>query len=254
MNKEDEIRESLEFCKDIYVYYENEDANEIVFAPYDKKKERIDGEKEPVSFTERYVEAKRVEQEEDAREEEGKRNFYRTELMPVILCMVAAFIAAKILSMYVVQITVVHGDSMEATVSNGDKLIVGKLNYDFAAPERYDVLVFQKKEDENLIKRVIGLPGEKVEIKKGNIYINDRELVEEYGLDPINREAEPVELKLGEDEYFVLGDNRLKSLDSRYPAIGPVHRKEIIGKVLLRVFPLQKKHIILKDKSGSYKK
>ncbi len=244
MNKEDEIRESLEFCRDIYMYYEKED-DERFWYPYSVSKSDNESDKpEPISLAKQYTESKRIEEEEDAYEEEGKRNFYRHELLPVIMCILFAFLAAKLISTYVIQVTIVHGDSMESTVSNKDKLAVSKVNYCFVAPKRFDIIVFSKDKEENFIKRIIGLPGEKVEIRKGVIYINGKELVEEFGLEPISPESESLEIQLKKGEYFVLGDNRKVSLDSRYAAIGPVRRKEIVGKVLFRLYPVDKKHII----------
>ena len=243
MNEEDKVKESLEFCEDIYTYYEKKEEDENLYSQYNKAAQ---WKEHPVSYTEKYSERKRMEQEEDASEEADKRNFYHKEILPILICVVVAFAVAKLLSTFVIQITVVHGDSMEATVSDKDKLFVGKLNYLNKKPERFDVIVFSKGKKANLIKRVIGLPGEKVEIKEGIIFIDGKRLKENYGLDPINPESEPVEMELSEDEYFVLGDNRLVSLDSRYSAIGAVKEDEIIGKVLVRVYPLNKMRVISK--------
>nr|WP_297934630.1 signal peptidase I [uncultured Lachnoclostridium sp.] len=243
MNEEDKVKESLEFCEDIYTYYEKKGEDEHLYSQYNKATQ---WKEEPVSYTEKYSEMKKIEQEEDASEEAEKQNFYYKEILPIILCVVVAFAVAKLLSAFVIQITVVHGDSMEATVSDKDKLFVGKLSYLNKKPERFDVIVFTKGDKTNLIKRVIGLPGEKVEIKKGVIYIDGKRLKEHYGLDPINPESEPLKMELKADEYFVLGDNRSVSLDSRYSSIGAIREDEIIGKALVRVYPLNKMCVISK--------
>lgn len=243
MNEEDRVKESLEFCKDIYTYYEKKEEDENLYSQYNKAKK---WKEEPVSYAKKYAEMKKIEQEEDASEEEDKQNFYHKEILPILICVVVAFAAAKLLSAFVIQITVVHGDSMETTLSDKDKLFVGKLNYHTKKPERFDVIVFSKGDKTNLIKRVIGLPGERVEIKKGIIYIDGKRLKEDYGLDPINPESEPLDMKLSEEEYFVLGDNRSVSLDSRYVSIGAVKEDEIIGKALVRVYPLNKICVISK--------
>lgn len=172
--------------------------------------------------------------------EDEKRSFWKTELFHLLLCLLVAFVAARLLSLYVVQFAVVHGSSMETTVSEGDLLIVGKMNYHLAGPKRFDVIVLSKDGKKDLIKRVIGMPGEDVRIEKGIIYINGEELHEDYGMDPMDPDAEPVEIKLAKDEYFVLGDNRLASLDSRFSTVGPVQRKEIQGEALIRVYPFNK--------------
>lgn len=136
----------------------------------------------------------------------------------------------------------VDGRSMNATLNDGDNLIVEKLSYRFGDPERFDIIVFPPQESpkEHYIKRIIGLPGETVQIDaEGKIYINGEVLEENYGLETIRnagRAAEPI--TLGDDEYFVLGDNRNNSKDSRSDAVGNVKRSSITGRAWLRIWPL----------------
>lgn len=144
---------------------------------------------------------------------------------------------------FVGQRTKVIGNSMYDTLEDGDNLILEKLSYRFHDPERFDVIVFRflHKEKTFYIKRIIGLPGETVQIIGSDIYINGELLEEDYGLEPIwdaKRASEPV--VLGEDEYFVLGDNRNESSDSRDPAVANVSRSQIVGKAWLRIWPLNK--------------
>ena len=142
---------------------------------------------------------------------------------------------------FVGQRTRVSGSSMETTLQNGDNLIVDKISYRFRDPKRYDIIVFPYKYEENTyyIKRIIGLPGETVQIIDGEVYINGELLADEhYGkevmLDPgIAAES----ITLGEDEYFVLGDNRNHSSDSRDPSVGVLHRKDLIGRAWVRIWP-----------------
>lgn len=240
MNKEEEIRESLEFCEEIYTYYEKRDGGENFYSKY-KKDKTFSVEKRPDSA----LLAVTQMHEEDAKEEkpEEKESFgslLKSSVLPIVICVLISFVTAKLLTIYVVQITVVHGESMEKAVSDGDKLIVGKLSYLKKEPERFDMIVFAKEDKVHLIKRIIGLPGELVEIKEGIIYIDGKRLSEDYGLDPINPDADPVEMKLQKDEYFVLGDNRKVSLDSRYETVGAVKKSELIGKALVRIYPLRK--------------
>lgn len=139
--------------------------------------------------------------------------------------------------------TVVDGDSMLPTLNDKDNLIVDKLTYRFKDPQRFDIIVFpfQYQEDTYYIKRIIGLPGETVQIdENGKIYINGEVLSESYGREVIKPEYigvawEPV--VLGEDEYFVMGDNRNNSSDSRSPIVGNIHRDDIIGRAWVRVWP-----------------
>ena len=142
---------------------------------------------------------------------------------------------------FVGQRTRVDGRSMENTLHNGDNLIVEKLSYRFSDPKRFDIIVFPPTgKKEYYIKRIIGLPGETVQIDEdGNIYINGELLEENYGKETIQnpgRAAQPI--TLGDDEYFVMGDNRNNSKDSRSEEVGNVKRSQIIGRAWLRIGPL----------------
>ncbi len=156
----------------------------------------------------------------------------------LVLCLSYLFIT------FVGQRTEVQGSSMEATLSNGDQLIVDKISYRFRDPKRYDIIVFPFRYEDNTfyIKRIIGLPGETIQIDgEGNIWINGEILEESYGRERIRDPglaAEPI--TLGEDEYFVMGDNRNNSSDSRVEAVGNIHRNEIIGRAFIRIWPLSK--------------
>lgn len=126
----------------------------------------------------------------------------------------------------------VDGDSMNKTFKNGDILILYKLS----KIKRFDVIVLhEEKDNEKIIKRVIGMPGDTVAIKDGEIYINDEKIDDEYAYG-MTSDYDRITLK--SDEYFILGDNRLISKDSRY--FGPIKEKEIKGKVVFRIFPFSK--------------
>lgn len=143
---------------------------------------------------------------------------------------------------HVIQRTVVNGESMENTLYTGESLLVEKVSYHFHDPERYDIIVFYPKgkdEDEYYVKRIYGLPGETVQIIDNQIYINNEVIKDEYAkneMDDPGIAQDPV--TLGDDEYFVLGDNRKVSLDSRDSDLGPIHKKNIAGHVVLRIWPL----------------
>lgn len=158
-------------------------------------------------------------------------------LIYAILIVVCVFVIPK----YVVQRTVVDGHSMENTLQNGDNLIVEKVSYRFSDPERFDVIVFYpygRDENEYYVKRIIGLPGEKVQIIGDEIYINDKLLDENYGKMAITDGGIATDgIVLADDEYFVMGDNREVSLDSRSEEVGPVKRDLIEAKVCLRIWP-----------------
>ncbi len=155
-------------------------------------------------------------------------------------------IVTYLVILYVGQRTEVSGDSMEPTLSNGDNLIVDKISYRFSDPERFDIIVFpfQYQKDTYYIKRIIGLPGETVQIDEdGSIFINGKLLNESYGREVIDADklgiaAEPI--TLGPDEYFVLGDNRNYSSDSRVAEVGNIKRDQIIGRAWMRIWPFDK--------------
>lgn len=155
----------------------------------------------------------------------------------ILVVLLLTFLIVK----FVAVRTEVIGPSMEPTLYNEDNLIVQKLTYHFTDPERFDVIVFPFKHGERTyyIKRVIGLPGETVEIDSdGTIYIDGEVLEENYGKEVIaNPGLAASPIHLGSNEYFVLGDNRNDSADSRDPSVGNVYRNDIIGKAWIRFFP-----------------
>ena len=126
---------------------------------------------------------------------------------------------------------VVVGHSMDNTLYDGENFIVDRFSYNISEPQRFDIVVIEHPRLGCIIKRVVGLPGETVQINgSGEIYINGEKLEENYGKEII-RDAGAVAspIALGENQYFVLGDNRNNSTDSRI--IGPIDKSEIIGKL-----------------------
>ena len=165
------------------------------------------------------------------------------EILSFLLYVVVVVGITFLIIHYVGQRTYVSGSSMENTLSDGDNLIVDKITYRFSDPKRYDINVFPYQYEENtyFIKRIIGLPGETVQIVDGIIYIDGEALQESYGREVMKNSglaADPV--TLGEDEYFVLGDNRNDSTDSRDPSVGKIPRDRIIGRAWVRIWPLSK--------------
>lgn len=191
-------------------------------------------------------EERKEKREQKKREAEKKRaarplgvRILLDYIIPLAIAVVLAFLFVR----FVAVRSVVEGHSMETTLSDGNNLIVEKVSYYFRDPERFEVVVFRLKEDPdtNYIKRVIGLPGELVEIREGLVYINGvqleddhycPELIKDSKGKPMNREAVLVQ----EGTFYVLGDNRNNSRDSR--AIGTVTKSQIIGRAIFRFWPL----------------
>lgn len=202
------------------------------------------------SDEEEVLNKKALKKQEKAKKKMAKKLAKENEEINIVkdlisLCIYILFIVGLcwIVLTYVGQRTEVSGDSMNNTLQSGDSLWIDKLTYHFESPQRFDIVVFPfddvSDEDTFYIKRIIGLPGETVYIAEdGVIYINDEPLTSDiYGRETIDETkrgvaAEPI--TLGPDEYFVLGDNRNNSRDSRIADVGNIHKDEFIGKAVFR--------------------
>ena len=164
------------------------------------------------------------------------------ELLSLIIYIGVVIILCYCIITFVGQRTTVNGRSMESTLHDGDNLWIDKLSYRFSDPKRFDIIVFPYEEDTYYIKRIIGLPGETVQIMPdGTILIDGKKLVESYGKEIILESGTAADPRtLGEDEYFVLGDNRNDSRDSRWADVGDINREDIIGKAAFRLSPFSK--------------
>lgn len=150
------------------------------------------------------------------------------ELLPYIIILLVVVLIRSFIATPVR----VDGNSMNNNLLDGEILILNKL----ASINRYDVVVVKLQNDDDvIIKRVYGMPGEKIEINHSDIYINGKKIKDNYAL---GKTQDYAEIKLGDDEYFVLGDNREISKDSRI--IGPINKKDIKGQTVLRLFPIKK--------------
>lgn len=181
----------------------------------------------------------RKKRKEKKKQEKEEINIVK-DLISLCLYILIIVAACWLILTYVGQRTEVSGDSMNDTLHDGDSLWIDKLSYRLKEPERFDIVVFpyQEEEDTYYIKRIIGLPGETVRIdEEGVIYINDEPLDENYGKETIEENHRGVaaeSVTLGEDEYFVMGDNRNNSRDSRMEDVGNIHKDDFVGKAVFR--------------------
>lgn len=180
------------------------------------------------------------EQKEEQTEE--KKSFWK-ELWEYIRLVVIMLIVMFVIMNYVVINAQIPSESMQNTIQKGDRIFGLRLAYLNSAPERFDIVIFKFPDDESqlFIKRIIGMPGEKIEIKQGKVYVNNSAVPLDDSFckePPMMKDFGPYQVP--EDSYFVLGDNRNWSKDSRYWVNTFVKREKILGKAGLRYFPLNK--------------
>ena len=222
-------------------YDDNSDEGELKELE-DLPKDSEDSEKDSDEEEDSDDKEESDKKESDEEKDEKEKPFWR-DILEMVIYFAAVFLIAFLIVTFVGQRTVVEGSSMSPTLSDGDNLIVDKITYRFSDPKRFDVVVFpyQHAKRTYYIKRIIGLPGEEVLIDtEGNIYINGQILEEDYGAEVIlNQGRADIPIKLGDDEYFVLGDNRNNSSDSRDFMVGNIKRKDLIGRAFMRIYPFK---------------
>ncbi|MBM3189205.1 MAG: signal peptidase I [Chloroflexi bacterium] len=169
----------------------------------------------------------------------AKLKHWVRELLESVL---PALVIVLVVNIFLAQATRVEGQSMEPNLHNNQRLIIEKISYRLHAPERGDIVVLRRphKSSEPLIKRVVGLPGETVQIKEGRVYINGQPLTEPY-LDQATWGDSAPQI-VPEEHIFVLGDNRRASNDSR--SFGMVPLDDVIGKAWVIYWPLPEAGII----------
>lgn len=153
---------------------------------------------------------------------------------------IAIFVVLLLLvHFFIATIFVIDGSSMETNFHSGQLVLVNKLAYLTSKPVRGDVVVLRFPGDpknSKYIKRIVGLPSEKIQIKQGAVYINDKKLLETYIDDAVDTQTENISIKvLGKDEYFLMGDNRSGSSDSRI--WGPARKEDLIGRTRFVLYP-----------------
>ncbi|KKQ87192.1 MAG: Signal peptidase I [Berkelbacteria bacterium GW2011_GWA2_38_9] len=175
-------------------------------------------------------------------------NSFFSVLFEIIKTVVVVGVLALLLRVYIIQPFIVEGLSMSSTLANNDYLLVDKLSYRFGEPQRGDIIVFKYPKDErfNYIKRIIGLPGETIRITQNNVVITNKQnpdglilhenYIKDIGGSLLNGDRRVIAVDIPQGQYFVMGDNRQGSSDSREWGFLP--QKEIIGRSLVRLFPV----------------
>ncbi len=247
MRKQNEVEDSLEFCKDIEIYEKHERARKFNMERYPRLKDYIDGGErfvkkdnktyeEPLHTSESIMEE--LENKELETNKQQTKGWIRS-LVQVMVSIIVAFLLVYTVTTYVVTVTSVHGESMKQTLEDGDVVLIDKISYRFHPPSQFDPIVFTHNSQVNLVKRIIALPGQTIQITNGTIFVNGEVVNENFGTEEIEDAGEAeLPITLGDDEYFVLGDNRNNSTDSRSTYVGVVRRQDIIGKVVFRLYPV----------------
>ncbi|MBO3444396.1 signal peptidase I [Clostridium sp. CCUG 7971] len=168
---------------------------------------------------------------------------FKKEAIEWIKIIATALVFACIITQFV-KPTLVRGESMYPTLEENDYLIINRMSYRVGEPEKGDIIVFSTallQDDgspKDLVKRVIAVEGDHIKIENSNVYINDKLIKEPYIHDNYTEGA--IDMVIPKGKVFAMGDNREKSLDSRYEDVGLVDKKDIMGKVMVRLFPFNK--------------
>lgn len=164
------------------------------------------------------------------------------EIWEWIKSILIAVILAVVIRFFILEVFLVDGSSMLPTLNDRERLIVNKFQYHFQDPQAGDVLIFSFSNDRDFIKRVIGVPGDEILVEEGQIVVNGVPFIEDYISDTTQGQYGPVTVPEG--YYFVMGDNRNNSMDSRDPAVGFISSERIKGKAFLVFWPFQNIRLI----------
>ncbi len=171
------------------------------------------------------------------------RSFLKNLLTFSISALIVLGIAYLVINIMMVK-AVVKGNSMSPLLEDGDQLMCNKLTYNFNPPERYDIAMIELKDGQRIVKRVIGLPGESLKVNSfGRIEVNGHELDDPRGNGVlVGAQAGNLRkgVQLGMEEFFVMGDNKKESIDSRHDEVGIIKRSQFLGKVSFRFMPFKK--------------
>lgn len=172
-------------------------------------------------------------------------NIFKNKTFKTIMSYLLIIVLVILIRIFFIDPVRVDGGSMDTTLANGQVMILNKIVYKRNDVKRYDIVVVNEG-DKSIIKRVIGLPGETIEYKDNKLYINGKETSDPYS----STETDDFSItdightKIPGDCYFVMGDNRANSLDSRYPTVGVVRKNQIVGRAKLRIWPINKLGIV----------
>lgn len=162
------------------------------------------------------------------------------EILKTLLTYIGIILVVILIRIFFIDPVRVDGKSMDTTLKNGEILLLNKIVYKKGDIKRFDIVVIDEG-DKSIIKRVIGLPGETIEYKDNKLYIDSKEVndpypsskTDDFSIEDIGH------TKIPGDTYFVMGDNRINSLDSRYPSVGVIKKEQIVGRARFRIWPFK---------------
>lgn len=163
----------------------------------------------------------------------------KKEAFSWVMTIVIAVILAMFIKTFIAEVAVVHQSSMYPTLEEGDRLVASKISYVLSEPKFDDICVIKISNDKDYVKRIIGLPGDTLEIRDSRVYINGNGIYESYIEDGLEYEDYPL-TEIPKGYYFVMGDNRDDSIDSRDESIGLIKREKIISKIIFRITPFSR--------------
>lgn len=173
------------------------------------------------------------------------KEFFKNDFVKTLLTYIIIIVSVIVIRIFIIDPVRVDGSSMNTTLANGEIMLLNKIVYKKNEIKRFDIVVIDEG-DKHIIKRVIGLPGETIEYKNNKLYINGEELNDPYPsteTDDFNI-TDIGHVKIPGNTYFVMGDNRANSLDSRYPSVGVIKKNLIIGRARLVIWPFNKIGIV----------
>ena len=218
------------------------DYDDDTKAKYDDGIEFLD-DTDDFSFDDDYDVPRYSDESTEPRPRKEKKETLGQEILSYVKILAVAVIVAFLFTRFIIVNAQVPSGSMENTILTGDRLIGFRLAYLFHEPERGDIVIFKYPDDEsqNFVKRVIGIPGDVIQITNGHVYVNGEQLEEDYLREPMNNDGEELTYVVPANSYFMLGDNRNNSKDSRYWTNTFVSKDKIIAKVSFRYFNVRTK-------------
>ncbi len=178
-------------------------------------------------------------------DEEESKIYY---ILDIIIKWIIDMLLVIVFSLFVVQYyfdsVEVIGNSMNPVMANEEKVLINKLEYELNEPERFDIIAYRTRTGSVSVKRIIGLPGETVQIVDNVIYIDGEAIKDEYYKGKYESGYSQEGIVVGKNEYFVMGDNRNVSEDSRFEYVGNIDKKDILGKTWFVCFPINKLRMI----------